>query len=294
MTAPIEAGIVGVGNMGSGIAHNLARSGFEAAAWDVSEPARKSLAGALRMAPPTEMAQAGAVIFFAVPSSAEISTGLDALLDQATDGTVIYDLTTSWPDDTRTLARRAAAHNVPYLDAAMSGGAAGAAAGTLTLMIGGEESVLNRTRPILDTFASTVFHLGPSGAGHTMKLIHNMVCHTIFLATCEGGRLCEKAGLSLEDMITVFNTSNARSYASEVRFPKHILSGAWDAQSRIHNLHKDLDMAMRLARGLASDTSCAQVTADFLASAVDLGMAEDDFSLLYRDYDRIRKQQAGK
>ena len=71
----------------------------------------------------------------------------------------------------------------------MSGGAAGADAGTLTLMIGGDRSAFESTRGLLAPIAKQIFHLGGSGAGHTMKLIHNMVCHTIYLSTCEGGRM---------------------------------------------------------------------------------------------------------
>ncbi|MEK9662532.1 MAG: NAD-binding protein, partial [Alphaproteobacteria bacterium] len=106
-----------------------------------------------------------------------------------------------------------------YLDAGMSGGATGADAGTLTLMIGGEKAAFDATRPLLDPIADLekIFYLGPSGAGHTMKLIHNMICHTCFLVTVEGGHMAEKAGIALDDMIAVVNASNARSYASEVR-----------------------------------------------------------------------------
>lgn len=282
-----EVGIVGVGNMGAGIARNFIRAGVATAVWDVSERARRAFADDARVAAPPEMAAAGATMLYVVPATPEIEDGLDTVIESAAPDCVIYDLTTSFPDDTRRLAARAAERGVPYLDAAMSGGASGAEAGTLTLMIGGDEEAFARTRPRLEIIADDIFHLGGSGAGHTMKLVHNMVCHAIFLATSEGGRLCEKAGLRLEDMIEVFNVSNARSYASEVRFPKHILSGAWDARSRVYNLRKDLDMAVRFADSTGADKTFAAATLSFLEAAVDLGMAEDDFSLLYRDFDKI-------
>ena len=291
MQAEIEAGVVGLGNMGGGIARNLARAGYATAGWDIAEAARARIAGEVAIAAPEEMAAAGATIFFAVPATPDIEAGLAPLLANASDGVAIYDLTTSYPDDTRRLADRAAAGGVPYLDAGMSGGAAGADAGTLTLMVGGDRAAFERTRHFLDAIAANVFHLGDSGAGHTMKLVHNMVCHTVFLATCEGGKLCERAGLRLEDMIAVFNVSNARSYASEFRFPRHILSGSWDARSRIHNLGKDLEMAMRLAEASGADTACSGATHRFFQAALGLGMSEDDFSLLYRDFECIRERR---
>jgi 3-hydroxyisobutyrate dehydrogenase len=173
------------------------------------------------------------------------------------------------------------------MDAGMSGGATGADAGTLTLMIGGDKDAFERTRALLEPIAKQIFHLGASGAGHTMKLVHNMVCHTIFLATCEGGRMAAAAGIGLDDMIKVFNVSNARSYASEVRFPKHILSEKWDARSRVYNLRKDLAMAVELAGALHAHVPLGTVTRDFLNGAIDQGMSETDYSQLYPKFDEI-------
>jgi 3-hydroxyisobutyrate dehydrogenase len=169
----------------------------------------------------------------------------------------------------------------------MSGGATGADAGTLTLMIGGEREAFERTRPVLEKIARRIFHLGDSGAGHTMKLVHNMVCHTIFLATCEGGRMAQAAGIDLADMIEVFNVSNARSYASEVRFPAHILSDKWDARSRVYNLDKDLAMAVDLARSLDAPVPLGDYTSAFLHTAIAQGMAETDYSRLYERFGEI-------
>jgi 3-hydroxyisobutyrate dehydrogenase len=200
---------------------------------------------------------------------------------------VLYDFTTSDPAATREVAARAAGRGIAYLDAGMSGGATGADAGTLTLMVGGEKDAFERTRALLEPIANRVFYLGASGAGHTMKLIHNLVCHTIFLATCEGGRMAESAGIRLADMIDVFNVSNARSYASEFRFPKHILSGTWDARSRVYNLRKDVAMAVDLAGGLGAHVPLGAITRDFLEAAIADGMADTDYSRLYERFDRI-------
>jgi len=139
----------------------------------------------------------------------------------------------------------------------------------------------------LKPIAKQIFHIGPSGAGHTLKLIHNMVCHTIFLSTCEGARMAEAAGITVADMIKVFNTSNARSYASEVRFPKHILSGKWDARSRVYNLRKDLTMAVKLAGALDTQVPLGTVTRNFLNVAMFQGMEDTDFSKLYERFDDI-------
>jgi 3-hydroxyisobutyrate dehydrogenase len=258
----LKIGIVGLGNMGRGIANNYVRAKVPLAVWDVSSPAIKPFRKLqnVEVAEPARMAGMCSIIFFVVPGSAEIEAALkgkDGVLAHARPGLVLYDLTTSAPAATKKLARMAAKKGIAYLDAGMSGGAAGAEAGTLTLMIGGDERA------------------GKSGAGHTLKLIHNMVCHTIFLTT------------------EVFNVSNARSYISQFRFPRHILSKKWDAKSRVYNLHKDLGMAVTLANDLGADVSLGERTLAFLDKAVDQGMIEKDFSLLYRDFEKIRKGSSG-
>lgn len=287
-------GVIGTGNMGRGIASNLIGAGFPMMLWDANpealNPFRDNEGADIRE--PAAMAEGCSVIFFVVPASPQIEDllkGRNGILAHARKGLVLYDLTTSDPVYTRRLARRAAARGIAYLDAGMSGGAAGAAAGTLALMVGGDETAFRRTRSLLSAFADKVFYLGKSGSGHTMKLIHNMVLHTIFVATCEGGRMARQAGIALEDMIAVFNVSNARSYISQVRFPRHILTKKWDGGSRVYNLYKDLGMAVQLGQKLKADVTLGQDTLAFLQKAVDRGMQDSDFTRLYREFDKIRK-----
>ena len=287
-----KVGVVGLGNMGGGIARNFQRAGVPLAVWDVVPAAREALAAmpGVEVATPGQMAASCGTIFFIVPATPEIADcfdGPEGVLAQAAPGLVVYDFTTSDPVETRAIAARAAERGIAYLDAGMSGGAAGADAGTLTLMVGGERDAFERTRGLLERISKRLFHLGGSGTGHTMKLIHNMVCHTVFLATCEGGRMAEAAGISLADMIGVFNVSNARSYASEVRFPAHILSGKWDARSRVYNLRKDVSMAVALAGSLGAQVPLGTLTSEFLAAAIEQGMTDTDFAHLYPRFDEI-------
>lgn len=290
-----KTGVVGLGNMGGGVARNFRKAGVPLMVWDLSAQARTAFGESpgVEIAPPGEMAAACDTIIFVVPATPEIEScfdgvdGRDGVLERARDGLVVYDFTTSDPVQTKALAARAADRGIAYLDAGMSGGATGADAGTLTLMIGGDKAAFERTRELLEVIADRIFHLGPSGAGHTMKLIHNMVCHTIFLSTCEGGRMAEAAGISLADMIGVFNVSNARSYASEMRFPAHILSGKWDARSRVYNLRKDLSMAVGLAEALGAQVPLGTLTRDFLDAGIERGMADTDYSRLYERFDEL-------
>jgi len=286
-------GVIGLGHMGNPLARRLMQLKIPLLVWSNTN-SRKPFEKKRNVciASPSEMAQECSVIFFVVPSSQEISAclnGKDGILRNSRKGLVICDLTTSDPVKTRALARRAASHGIDYLDAAMSGGPAGVLAGNLTLMIGGEAKVLSRVRRYLSAFAKNIFHLGPVGSGHAMKLIHNMALHTIFLATCEAARMAERMGMRVSDMIDIFNVSTAYSYASRHRFPNNILNESWNAQARIYNPWKDLSIAVRLARECGADVEYGARTFTFLKKAMASGMAEKDYSLLYRDFEKIRK-----
>ncbi len=290
-------GVVGLGRMGGPLVRRLLGQGVSLMAWDVSEAARRPFGESedVLLAPPGEMGKACAVVFFVVPSSDEVAAclrGKGGLLANARRGLIVYDLTTSDPAKTRRLARRAERAGVRYLDAGMSGGPAGILEGRLTLMIGGDEKVLRRTKKYLAPFVERTFHLGPSGAGHAMKIVHNMVLHTMFLATCEGARLIERLGMRVEDMIDVFNVSTAYSYASRHRFPNNILSGKWNGQARVYNLEKDVGIAVGMGKDRGADLPLAERTHAFLRKAAARGMLEEDMSLLYRDFDEIHGTDA--
>ena len=281
-------GVVGLGNMGSGIARNIARGGHSLMAWDVAESARAAFSSTARIATPPEMAAEADVVIFVVPGSGQIDEILDAMLAQAGPDLIIWDFTTSDPVYTKRLAARAANAGIPYMDAGMTGGGAkGADEGTMTLMIGGDPDVLDRSRPVLEACAGELIHLGPSGAGHTMKVVHNLITHTNFLACSEAGHLAEAAGIDLSDMIRVFNAGNARSFISERRFPDHILSETWDGRSRIYNLHKDVGMAVALSEELGSPMRIGHQTLAWIQAAVDAGMEEEDFTRIFPALDRL-------
>ncbi len=289
--ASLRVGVIGLGQMGAGVARNLRSAGLLHAVWDVAAAAMAPF-GSLAVASPGAMTAGCDVVIFVVPSSKEIEmclAGPDGMLSVTATDQVLVDLTTSHPDDTKKLAATAQAAGRIYLDAGMSGGAQSADDGQLALMFGGDAAAFARCTPALEAIANMdkVFHVGPSGAGHTMKLVHNMICHTIFMATAEGCRVAEKAGIDLETAVNVINNGNARSFISEFRFPRHILTGNWDARSRVANLEKDLGMGVAMANALGAPAAFSGETLALLQRAMASGMAETDFSRLYQEFDRL-------
>ncbi len=284
-------GVIGLGNMGRGIAKNLIKAGHKVHVWDIDEAARRRYAKTATIAEPKAMASACAMIIFVVPGSPEIDAmmkGAKSMLKAPKKGLVLYDFTTSDPVYTKKLARRAAKKGVTYMDAGMTGGGAqGADKGTMTLMIGGDTKTFKRTAKWLNPVAKKLIHLGESGTGHTMKVVHNMITHTNFFALCEAAHLARRAGIGLADLVEVFNAGNARSFISERRFPDHILSETWDGRSRVYNLNKDVGMAINLADKVGAQVNIGRNTLKYLKKAVKQGRSEDDFTRLYAVFEEL-------
>lgn len=233
------------------------------------------------------MAEQMDVVLFAVPSTAEVS---EYLAGCTGSDTTIVDLTTSDPVQSAALADDLKTRGFGYIDAAMTGGAAGADAGTLTLMCGGDADDIAACAPIFDAISSQIFHLGPTGSGHAMKLVHNLILHSSFMATCEGLRLAERAGLNVNSAVDVLNAGNARSFVTEVRFPRDILSGTLDARSTVANLAKDLRLGVGFAEDLAGPAPFGALTLAMLDAARDKGHAGTDFSQLFAMYEELAQK----
>jgi 3-hydroxyisobutyrate dehydrogenase len=278
--------------MGRGIARNLDAKALLCAACDVDPQAfaKAEFSGAVMNAPADDLLDQADILLFAVPTTSQIEAFL-AGQQARRPGQIVVDLTTSDPGQSQPFAVDLGQRGFGFVDAAMTGGAAGADAGTLTLMLGGSADDVATCRPALDAIAAQVFHMGPAGAGHAMKLVHNMILHSSFLATCEGLRLAERAGIDATSAVAVLNAGNARSFVTEVRFPRDILSGTMMARSRIANLEKDLGLAQEFAARLDAHIPFGSLTRSVLADAVDAGHAAKDFSWLYPLYDDLTVQR---
>jgi len=185
-----DTAVIGLGNMGRGIARNLDRAGRLAAAWDITEAARTNaqLSSDMALVPPSQFGRLGFILFL-VPGSAQIEEMLPGILARPHDGETLIDLTTSDPAKTKANAAKVRATGREYIDCGMSGGAKGADTAKMALMVGGADEAVAACKGVFDVIAGAVTRVGPSGAGHTIKLLHNMVCHTNFLVVAEAGRL---------------------------------------------------------------------------------------------------------
>jgi 3-hydroxyisobutyrate dehydrogenase len=219
-------GFIGLGNMGGRMTACLTRAGVEVVGFD-TRPDLAAAVGAASAASPREVAQHADVVLMSLPDSTVVEAvvnGDDGVLAGCRVGQVVVDLSTADPASTRTLHGALGVLGVEYLDAGISGGAAAADKGQLTLMVGGSSAALETVRPTLDLFAAKIFHVGESGAGHATKLLNNFLNAVSLASTAEVMVAAKKAGLDLRTVLEVFNAGSGINFATLNRFP-HIIEG---------------------------------------------------------------------
>jgi 3-hydroxyisobutyrate dehydrogenase len=268
-------GMVGVGNMGGRITRRMTGAGYDVLAVDV-DAARIPACGATPAAGLAGLAGRCQVIMLSLPDSTVIESvirGPGGLLTHARDGQVIVDLSTANPVSTRALHDELAGRGARYLDAGISGGAAAAEKGTLTLMVGGDAAALARVRPLLGTFSAHVHHMGGSGSGHVTKVLNNFLNGVTLAATAEVMVAGKKAGLDLAQLLEVINTSSGVSFASLNRFP-HIIRGDYLEGGLTGRLMaKDVRLYLSLAEelGVATLVGPGTLTAFQVSNALGYG-----------------------
>jgi 3-hydroxyisobutyrate dehydrogenase len=225
-TVKTAVGFVGLGNMGSRMARHVTAAGYEVIGLD---PHAGDVGDAVsrRTNSIKDLAADAGIILLSLPDSRVVESvvsGDDGIYTHARHGQVVVDLSTSSPQSTAKLAAGLAGHGVGYVDAGISGGAAAAEKGTLTLMLGGEPEPIDQVRPILQTFASRIFHMGPSSSGHTAKVLNNFLNAINLSASAEVLVAGKAAGLDMGKLLEVINASSGANWATQNRFP-HIING---------------------------------------------------------------------
>ncbi|MFD2237540.1 NAD(P)-dependent oxidoreductase [Aureimonas populi] len=256
MSVPNETSVamVGLGSMGLGMAGTLATKGFSVTGFDLS-PARLEAAAALGVRPAADLAEAlpaARFIVFSLPTARDVAGVVEAHLpligSRAGGRVIVVDTSTSEPGVSRDLAARLDAAGHGFLDAPVSGGPAGAAAGKLAMMIGGAEGDLALARPVIEALAAHILHVGPSGAGNVAKLVNNLLVAAHMITTAEGLKLAAAAGVEPEAVLRVLNAASGKTFLSEVHFPTWIMSGRFDSGFSMGLMKKDVRLAEALAR----------------------------------------------
>ncbi|NYT40484.1 3-hydroxyisobutyrate dehydrogenase [Sphingomonas sp. R-74633] len=207
---------IGLGNMGGGMAANLAKAGHDVRAFDLNQDAldKAKAAGCLPAASAAEAVAGAEAIVTMLPAGRHVETTYsDVLLDNASPGAILIDCSTIDVETARRVAQAATERGLMAVDAPVSGGIAAASAGTLTFMVGGTEQAFGRAEPFLADMGKAVIHAGASGAGQTAKACNNLVLAATMIATCEAFVLAEKLGLDPQKFYDIASISTAQSWS---------------------------------------------------------------------------------
>ena len=279
-------GLIGLGNMGRPIAENLLRNGFSLSIFARKDQVREEMRalGADVALSPGALAKRSDIIILVVTDSnavGEILFKRDGICGGAAKGTIVVDMTTSDPQFSQRFANRLWKKGIEYLDAPISGGVLGARNGQLLIIAGGKKEIYERCIAVFEAVSKKTIYMGEVGSGHLTKLIHNQLTFATFLANCEAVVLGEKLGLSMDSMIEVFNHGTARSYSTEVRFPKFILQKTYDFGSTFGTVYKDISMVRKLGRRAGLRLPISTCVYNYFRYAVDRGDREGDWSKMF-------------
>ena len=268
-------GFIGLGNMGGRMARRLVDAGIAVLGHD-TDPTRAAAAGAQALATIREVMAGADVVLLSLPDSKvveAVAEGVGGILENCRPGQVVVDLSTAAASSTMRLHTRFAKAGVQYVDAGISGGAAAAEKGALTLMVGGDPATVEALGWVFKPISAKVVTMGGSGAGHVTKLLNNFLNAVSLAATAEVMVAGKKAGLDLHRLLEVINSSSGVNFASLKRFP-FIVDGDYLEGGLTNKLMtKDVVLYVDLVRelGVASLNAAGPAACFGLATALGYG-----------------------
>jgi 3-hydroxyisobutyrate dehydrogenase len=289
----MKIGFIGTGTMGQPMLANLVKKGFGAIAYDTVPAALDAAVrlGAERAGSAKEAAAAGELVITMLPSSANVESaylGSGGIVDGIAAGRLCVDMSTIDPGTSQRVASRLAERGIRFLDAPVSGGVGGAAAGTLAIMVGGATTDLEEARPALAAMGSSIFHVGAIGAGEVAKLCNNLISGTVAVAVSEAFRIGEAFGVDPQILTDVIAKSSGATWVMEHMHPvPGIVESA--ASSRQYTpgfmtdlMAKDLGLAVSAAREKRVPAAVASAAWQLYRMASSHGLGRKDFSAVYQ------------
>jgi len=283
----MRLGFIGLGAMGQPMARNLLRAGHRLVVHDRNEARCGPLVeeGAEYAPNPAETARASEVVFTSLPGPAEVeevALGPGGIAEGAHPGLVYVDLSTNHPETIRRIGSALAPQGVTVLDAPVSGGPYGAAEGTLTVMVGGDEGTYRRLEPLFQALGNKIFYCGPLGSGMVCKLVNNLLSMACAVLSAEALTVGVRAGVSLETLHRVVSSSSGSNRRLMDRFPRFLFRGEFRPGFALRLALKDVSLFLDLARDLGVPTPLASLVVQEHLSAVARGWGEEDADAVVR------------
>ncbi len=280
----MKIGFIGLGNMGAPMAANLAKAGHEVTGFDV---AGTTAEGVKSVASAGEAVSGAEVVITMLPNGEILRSVAAEILPAMSEGATLVDCSTVDVESARAVAEEAKAKGIQSVDAPVSGGIGGAAAGTLTFMAGGTDAAFNAALPLFDIMGQKAVHCGAAGAGQAAKICNNMILGVTMIATCEAFALADKLGLDRQKMFDVVSTSSGYSWTMNAYCPAPGIGPQSPADNdykpgfAAELMLKDLGLSQQAAEAADADTPMGAHALDLYRQFVEAeGGHGKDFSAM--------------
>lgn len=285
-----RVGFIGLGLMGRPMAANLLKAGFPVTVWNRTAARMQPLVeqGARAAANPAEAAAASDVLITIVsdpPALEQVLWGKDGALAGLRKGSVLVDSSTVSPELARRIAAACGERGIEFLDAPVTGGTWGAEKGELTIMVGGPAEALKRVEPIFSAIAKRWIHLGPNGAGQTVKLAMNLLLALEVDALVEALTLATAGGVPGERLVEVLQSSMGRAPVLDVKAPL-ILNHSFAPSFPLRLMHKDLTLALELAKQVKVSLPVGTAAREVFDKTLRGAREDVDFAAIARYYEK--------
>ena len=287
MSQKPRIGFIGLGLMGAGIAGNILAKGYplRVMAHRNRAPVEALVAkGAVEATSPAELARGADMVLICVTSSVEVEaviSGPNGILEAARDGLIVIDITTADPASTRRLAAALAENGGVLVDAPVTRTPKEAAEGRLNAIVGAAPGMLARIRPVLETYCENIFHVGPTGSGHTVKLLNNFLSQSMHALLGEAFATADRAGVDPEKLCQVLASGGANSGAFQAVSPYYLSGDDSRIRFSIRNAEKDLRYYNRMAESLGAVSFMGHTAQQVMTLAAGLGYADSYVSHIY-------------
>ena len=279
--------------MGNNMAGHLLNKGNNLVVYDVNPKASEELIkkGAKSVSSPCEVAENSEIVFTMLPSCShvkEVYKGKNGLLEKSKNNLTLVDCSTVHPETSKEIFEACKAKGVEFIDAPVSGAITAAIAATLTFMVGGLVTTMEKVKPLFLAMGKNVIHCGDIGSGEVAKICNNMLLGISMLGTSEALNLAQAYGISAELMTSILNISSGRSWVSEIYNPVPGLMGNvpaaknYEGGFKVELITKDLGLADSLANHQKSLTPLGTLTYNWYKSMLNNGLGSKDFSMIYQ------------
>lgn len=280
----MKVGMIGLGAMGANMAGNIAKAGFLVGVYNRTLTKAETLAeelGVTAYRSPGELAAAADIILICVSADRDVLDLVQAITETVKPGSVVVDLSTVSSSTAIMAATLLTEKQAAFLDAPVSGGVEGAKKGALSMMVGGDAEVLEKVRPVLETMAARIQHMGNTGAGQSTKAVNQIMCAGINQAVTEALAFAQTQGLPMDKVIDVISGGAAGNWFLQHR-GLTMTQGNFTPGFKLALHHKDLKICRAMAKAAGFAAPLTDMTIDDYQQLMAQGYGDEDISALYR------------